>query len=230
VTPPLRSGKQLAEGEYEMHCPHCGREVKAAPTPESKALQPTSVYAVTKRDHEELFLSVGEAYGIPTVALRYFNVYGPRQSLSNPYTGVAAIFASRLLNGRPPLIFEDGAQSRDFVHVSDIVRANLLALSTMEGGRVFNVGTGRSLSLLEMVASLRERLGGPAPEVVGRFRQGDIRHCFADVNRARDELGFEAKLRFEDGIEDLAAWARNQEAEDRVEQARSELEDAGLTV
>ena len=120
VAPRLRGSDQLARGDYEMRCPECGRAVEAAPTPESKPLQPTSVYAVTKRDHEELFLSVGAAYGIATVALRYFNVYGPRQSLSNPYTGVAAIFASRLLTGRPPLVFEDGRQSRDFVHADEL--------------------------------------------------------------------------------------------------------------
>ena len=231
VAPPLRGGGQLAEGDYEMHCPICGRVAEPRPTPESKPLQPTSVYAVTKRDHEELFLSVGAAYGIPTVALRYFNVYGPRQSLSNPYTGVAAIFASRLLNDRPPLIFEDGLQSRDFVHVSDIVAANLRALeSDAAVGGAYNIGTGRSLNLRDMVTALRARLGGPAPEYVGRFRQGDIRHCYADTTRARDDLGFETSVTFEDGIDDLAAWAREQEPQDRVDQATGELEEAGLTV
>lgn len=231
VAPPLRDVERLAAGDFEMHCPVCGLVVEALPTPESKPLQPTSVYAVTKRDHEELFLAVGAAYGIPTVALRYFNVYGPRQSLSNPYTGVAAIFASRLLNGRPPLVFEDGRQSRDFVHVSDIVAANLRALeSDAAVGRAYNVGTGRSLSLRDMVAALRDQLGGPEPEYVGRFRQGDIRHCFADTVRARRELGFQAQVIFEEGIDDLAIWAREQEPEDRVGQATSELEDAGLVI
>lgn len=231
VAPPLRGEEQLAAGDYEMHCPTCHRVVVPAPTPESKPLQPTSVYAVTKRDHEELFLSVGAAYGIPTVALRYFNVYGPRQSLNNPYTGVAAIFASRLLNGRPPLIFEDGLQSRDFVHVSDIVAANLRALDRDEAvGGAYNIGTGRSLNLRDMVEALRERLGGPEPEYVDRFRQGDIRHCFADTTRAGAELAFETSVAFEDGIDDLAAWAREQSPEDRVAQATSELDEAGLTV
>lgn len=231
VAPPLRGPEQLEGHDYEMHCPMCGSVVEALPTPESKPLGPTSVYAVTKRDQEELFLSVGAAYGIPTVALRYFNVYGPRQSLGNPYTGVAAIFASRLLNDRPPLVFEDGLQSRDFIHVSDIVRADLLALDNDDAvGFAHNVGTGRSLSLLDMVAALRERLGGPEPELVGRFRQGDIRHCYADTTRARDRLGFEARVRFEDGIQDLAEWARDQEPEDRTEVARDELESAGLTI
>ena len=231
VSPPLRSDEQFARGDWEMHCPHCDRIVEALPTDESKPLQPTSVYAVTKRDHEELFLSVGRAYDIPTVALRYFNVYGPRQSLNNPYTGVAAIFISRLLNGNPPLVFEDGLQSRDFVHVRDIVQANLKALDRSEADYgVFNIGTGRSLSLMEMLDALRDRLGGPEPELVGRFRKGDIRHCFADITRARERLGYEPTMRFEDGIGDLAAWAREQEAEDRVDQAKAELDAAGLTV
>jgi dTDP-L-rhamnose 4-epimerase len=221
----------MAAGDYEVHCPLCDAPVKPLPTPESKPLRPTSVYAVTKRDHEELFLAVGAAYGIPAVALRYFNVYGPRQSLNNPYTGVAAIFASRLLSDRPPLIFEDGRQSRDFVHVSDIVAANLRALdSDAAVGGAFNIGTGRSLNLRDMVAALRDQLGGPEPEYVGKFRQGDIRHCFADTTRAKEKLGFEAAVPFEDGIEDLAAWAREQEPEDRVAQAAGELDKAGLTV
>ncbi len=231
VAPPLRGAAQLEARDYEMHCPVCARVVEALATPESKPLQPTSVYAVTKRDHEELFLSVGAAYGIPTVALRYFNVYGPRQSLGNPYTGVAAIFASRLLNDRPPLIFEDGRQSRDFIHVSDVVRANLLALERDDAvGMAHNVGTGRSLDLLTMVEALRTRLGGPALELTGRFRQGDIRHCFADTGRARERLGFEARVAFEEGIEALAEWARGQAPEDRSATARDELESAGLTV
>jgi dTDP-L-rhamnose 4-epimerase len=188
------------------------------------------VYAITKRDHEELFVTVGRAYGVPTVALRYFNVYGPRQSLANPYTGVAAIFSSRLLNGEPPLIFEDGKQSRDFIHVSDVVRANLLALEKPEAdGQVFNVGTGRSLNLLDMVDALQTRLGGPDPVVEGESRQGDIRHCYADISRIKQRLGFEAKLPFEDGVEDLAAWAREQAPMDVADRAQAELRATGLT-
>jgi len=231
VYPSLRPESQLRDGDWEMHCPDCGAILEPEPTDEEKPLLPTSVYAVTKRDQEELCLSVGAAYGIPTVALRYFNTYGPRQSLNNPYTGVAAIFTSRLLNRRAPLVFEDGAQSRDFIHVSDIVRANVLALeSDGADGRAVNVGTGRRLSLRDLVAALREKLGGPEPEYVSRFRKGDIRHCYGDVTRARDLLGFQARVRFEDGIEDLAAWAAGREAVDRVEEARRELEAAGLTV
>jgi dTDP-L-rhamnose 4-epimerase len=189
------------------------------------------VYAVTKRDHEELFLSVGDAYGIPTVALRYFNAYGTRQSLSNPYTGVMAIFSSRLLNGNAPLVFEDGGQSRDFVHVSDIVAANLLAMQREAAvGGVFNVGTGRATSVLEIGRLLARELGlAIEPEISGRFRAGDIRHCIADPSAAARDLGFEARTALADGMRELLAWLRTQAPEDRVDGARAELEARGLT-
>ena len=231
VHPGLRSEEQFRRGQWEVECPECGAEMSPMPTDEAKRIEPTSVYAITKRDHEELFLTVGDAYEIPTVALRYFNVYGPRQSLDNPYTGVAAIFTSRLLNDQPPIVFEDGQQSRDFVHVSDIARANLLALESDEAnGRAYNVGTGRRLNLLQMIDALRDHLGGPEPEIVGEFRKGDIRYCYADVSRISEDLGFEARVPFEDGIDDLASWASEEEPADRVEQATEELKTAGLTV
>jgi dTDP-L-rhamnose 4-epimerase len=229
--PQLRTEAQLSDASWEMRCPMCGSVLNPEPTSETKPLHPTSVYAVSKRDQEELCLSVGAAYGIPTVALRYFNVYGPRQSLDNPYTGVAAIFTCRLLNARPPVVFEDGAQSRDFVHVSDIVAANVHALEPGRGdGEAINIATGRSLGLRELIAALRSKLGGPEPEYAGRFRKGDIRHCFGDPTKARELLGFESSVQFEDGIDDLAAWAEGQEAVDRIDEARRELEAAGLTV
>jgi len=231
VAPQLRSRRQLVAREWELFCPDCGVVLSREATTESKRLSPTSVYAITKRDHEELFLIVGDAYGIPTVALRYFNVYGPRQSLSNPYTGVAAIFSSRLLNNQPPLVFEDGRQSRDFVHVSDIVEANMLAMDDqLEGEHVFNIGTGRPLNLLELLRALRSVMGGPEPEVVGKFRAGDIRHCYADISLARKHLSYKPKVLFEDGVSDLCEWARQQEPVDSVVQAKRELEEAGLTL
>ena len=219
----MKGRKQLDQGAN-------GRALRAIPTPETKPIQPTSVYAVTKRDHEELFLAVGNAYHIPTVALRYFNVYGSRQALSNPYTGVAAIFSSRLLNGNRPLINEDGEQSRDFVHVSDIVQANLLAMRCdAEGGRVYNVGTGRPTSVKQVAELLADRLGlDLAPDVTNRFRAGDIRHCYADITRARDELGYEPTVRFEDGVSELIDWVREESAEDHVEAATQELIERGL--
>ena len=230
VYPKLRPNAQLEARRWDF-VDAAGRPLTPAPTPESKPLVPTSVYAVTKRDHEELFLSVGAAYAIPTVALRYFNVYGTRQALSNPYTGVIAIFSSRLLNGRAPMLFEDGLQSRDFTHVSDIVGANLLAMERDAAvGGVYNVGTGRSTSVLEIAETLAREIGvAKAAEVVGRFRAGDIRHCYADVSAAARDLGFEAKTSLETGMRELLAWLRTQSAEDRVDQARKELDSRGLT-
>jgi dTDP-L-rhamnose 4-epimerase len=231
VFPELRAAERLLQRKWEMACPHCGETAAPIPTGEDKPLLPTSIYAISKRDQEEMCLSIGRAYGIPTVALRYFNVYGPRQALSNPYTGVAAIFSSRLLNGNPPLIFEDGLQSRDFVHVSDIVRANVLA---MQNGRadygVFNIGTGRPLTVLDVAYALSEALGvviGPA--IVGKFREGDIRHCYSDISKARRVLGYEPRVVFEDGISDLVKWVGMQESQDLVERATGELDKRGLT-
>jgi dTDP-L-rhamnose 4-epimerase len=231
VAPSLRSRQQMRDGSWEMRCPRCSKNVTAIPTSEDKPLAPTSIYAISKRDHEEMFVCFGNSYNIPTIALRYFNIYGPRQALSNPYTGAAAIFSSRLLNGNPPLVFEDGLQSRDFIHVSDIVAANVLAME--RGGdrcAVFNVGTGRSISILQLVNLIREELGkGPAPEILGKFREGDIRHCYADISRIRAELDFAPRVPLEKGVKDLVAWVGEQEAVDMVDQATRELEKRGLT-
>jgi dTDP-L-rhamnose 4-epimerase len=230
ASPGLRPDAQLEKREWEL-LDASGRALRPIGTPETKPLQPTSVYAVSKRDHEELFLSVGNAYGIPTVALRYFNVYGSRQALSNPYTGVAAIFSSRLLNGNRPLVTEDGEQSRDFVHVSDIVRANLAALKCEAGGgRVCNVGTGRPTTIKRVAELLAERLKVKiAPDITGKFRAGDIRHCFSDPGHAKRVLGFEAKVRLEDGIDEVIEFARSQKPRDDAEKANRELADRGLT-
>ena len=185
--------------------------------------------AIPKRDHEELCLTVGSAYGIPTIALRYFNVYGPRQALSNPYTGVLASFASRLLNGRAPLIFEDGLQSRDFVHVSDVVQANLLALASPADGAVYNVGTGRATTILDVALELARALGKPIePEIPGRYRAGDVRHCIADIAKIRAELGYEPRVAFEQGVKELLDWLHGQAPVDRVDEATRELEARGL--
>ena len=202
------------------------------PTRETKPLIPTSIYAINKRDHEEMGIVTGAAYGIPTAALRFFNIYGPGQALSNPYTGVAAIFASRLLNGRPPMIFEDGAQARDFTHVSDVVRGILLALeSDAAVGQAINLGTGRPTSVDEIAHVISAGLGLEIePERNGRYRAGDIRHCYADTTRARDLLGFEAEVKFEDGMGRLVEWLQDQQAEDRVDDATRELTARGLTI
>lgn len=226
IYPSIRLTDQLIRRRWEVECPHCGNILAPIPTAEDKPLFPTSVYAVTKQDQEQFCLIVGRAYGVPTVALRYFNVYGPRQSLSNPYTGVCAIFSSRLLNGQSPVIFEDGAQSRDFVHVSDIVQANLLALESDRANyHAINVGTGIATSIREMSRILSEGLGKKLdPEIVGKYREGDIRHCVADITRARQLLGYEPQVLLENGVLELLEWVKQQSATDRVAQATAELE------
>lgn len=226
VYPQLRALDQLVARQWEAQCPDTGVELAPIGTPEAKPLFPTSVYAVTKQDQEQFCLVVGRAYGIPTVALRYFNVYGPRQALSNPYTGVCAIFSSRLLNNQAPVIFEDGEQTRDFVHVSDIVQANLLALETDRADyQPVNVGTGRATSVKQIAQMLAAGLGKDLPpQIVGKYREGDIRHCVADITRARTLLGYEPKVALEQGIPELLSWVREQDAKDRVMQATAELE------
>jgi dTDP-L-rhamnose 4-epimerase len=230
VHPKLRPASQLRDRRWEVECPTCGRELKPAPTGEDKPLFPTSVYAVTKQDQEQFCLIVGRAYDIPTVALRYFNVYGPRQALSNPYTGVCAIFSSRLLNNQVPVIFEDGRQARDFVHVSDIVQANLLALETDRADyEAVNVGTGRATPINEVARLLAEGLGKDLrPEIVGKYREGDIRHCVADISRARRLLGYEPRVTLEAGVPELLEWVQHQEATDAVARATAELESRQL--
>jgi len=230
VYPKLRPLEQLKMGEWEVKCPLCGKDVEGMPMDEDKPLYPTSVYAISKRDQEETCLTIGRAYDIPTVALRYFNVYGPRQALSNPYTGVAAIFCSRILNNNPPYIFEDGQQSRDFIHVSDVVQANLLAMGKREANyEVFNVGTGRFITVLDIANLLiRELNSSVGPSITGRYRQGDIRHCHADISKIQKTLGFKPSVEFEDGISDLVQWVRNQKAVDHFEKMQKELDERGL--
>jgi dTDP-L-rhamnose 4-epimerase len=207
-----------------------GRPLTPVPTPESKRPSLASVYALTKYVQERLTLTVAPAYGMEGVALRLWNVYGPGQALSNPYTGVLAIFAARLHNGEPPVIFEDGAQRRDFVHVEDVAQAFLLALSHPDaGGGVFNVGSGEDRSIAEVAGLLAHAMGKAiAPEIAGKARTGDIRHCIADIGLIRHMLGFEPKRAFSDGLAELADWVAEQQAEDRVAQARRELDVRGL--
>jgi dTDP-L-rhamnose 4-epimerase len=210
-----------------------GQELVPVATPEEKTPKLLSVYALSKYDQERLCLVVGRAYGIPTVALRFFNVYGPRQALSNPYTGVLAIFAARLLNGRSPVVFEDGMQRRDFVSVHDVARACELSLSAPKApGQVVNIGSGRVVTIREIADLLGHAVDRTdiQPEITGRYRVGDVRHCFADVKRASEILGFESSVTLEAGLEELAGWLENQEAVDSVDQARQELERRGLTL
>jgi dTDP-L-rhamnose 4-epimerase len=223
---------QLRAGEWEVRNER-GERLVPVPTPETKLPSLASVYALSKYDQERMSLMIGKAYGIPTTALRFFNVFGTRQALSNPYTGVLAIFASRLLNERRPTVFEDGLQRRDFVSVSDVARACCLALERPESaGGVFNVGSGQSFTISEIAQRLARVLGKDyiEPELTGKYRVGDIRHCFADITLARSVLGYEPQVELEEGLEELASWLAGQAATDRVEQASAELAARGLTV
>ncbi len=223
--PELRSDAELTANQWEFLCTECGSELVALSTPEDKPLNPTSVYAVGKQVQEQYSLIIGRAYKIPTVAFRYFNVYGPRQALSNPYTGACAIFSSRLLNDQSPLIYEDGNQTRDFVSVHDVVRANLLALKSDSAGyEVLNVGTGRATTVLSIAEVIARGLGkNIKAEVTAQFREGDIRHCIADISKAKRLLGYEPKVALEDGLAELLAWVGGQDATDRLQKASAEL-------
>lgn len=220
----------LERGEWEPVSSD-GRALSPEPTPESKRPSLSSVYALNKYDQERMCLLFGSSYDVPTTALRFFNVYGPDQALSNPYTGVLAIFGGRLLNGKPPLIFEDGEQRRDFVSVHDVARACALALERDEAaGRAVNVGSGESITVREIAQRLarvtdREEVEA---EVTGRYRVGDIRHCFADITMAREVLGYEPQILLDDGMAELAEWLEGQTAEDRVDSAHGELVARGL--
>src|SRR5689334_14338423 len=230
VLPEERSIEQLRAGRWEL-CDRDGQILAPVATPESKQPSLSSVYALNKYVQERMALIVGKAYGIPTVALRFFNVYGPRQALSNPYTGVLAIFASRLLNQRPPLIFEDGRQRRDFVHVQDVARACALAMETRSAvGGVFNIGSGQSRTIESIADDLAKVLGRPglAPHLTGKYRVGDIRHCFADIAKSRTALGFSPEIDFRAGLTELAEWIAGQVAHDSFDAATAELEKRGL--
>ena len=209
-----------------------GAALEPIPTPETKTPALSSVYALSKYVQERMCLMIGRAYNIPTVALRFFNVYGPRQSLSNPYTGVLAIFASRLLNGKAPLIFEDGEQQRDFVNVRDVVQACRLSLEAAAAPeRVFNIGSGEAFTIPALAERMADALGkNLEPHVTGKYRVGDIRHCFADIALAKSMLGYAPKVSLEDGVLELAEWLQGQIADDHVDSASAELAARGLTL
>ncbi|HEX7369393.1 MAG TPA: NAD-dependent epimerase/dehydratase family protein [Rhodanobacteraceae bacterium] len=230
IAPPERSRNQLSRGEWDVRGAN-GETLVPLVTPESKAPHPASVYALSKLDQEKLCLMIGAAYGIPTVALRFFNIYGTRQALSNPYTGVLAIFAARYLNDRPPVVFEDGMQRRDFVSVHDVARACRLALEAPGApGHAINIGSGRAATVLEIAAALGAALGRSdvEPDITRQFRVGDIRHCFADISLARTLLDYAPRISLQQGLEELVEWIRTQEAKDQADLATSELTDRGL--
>ncbi|MFH1786610.1 MAG: NAD-dependent epimerase/dehydratase family protein [archaeon] len=235
VYPQLRGMEQMKKQEWEVKCPSCKKQLKPVPTDEMKPPFTNSIYALGKKDQEEMSIILGKTYGIPSVALRYFNVYGSRQALSNPYTGVCAIFSSRIKNDNPPVITEDGGQSRDFIHVSDIVRANIMAMNSSKADyEVFNVGSGKPISIKEIAEVLiKAQKKTLKPELTNKFRKGDIRHCYADLSRIQKRLGFKPGVKFEDGIKELAGWVADQSGENAVdgfEQAKKELDEKKLLV
>jgi dTDP-L-rhamnose 4-epimerase len=244
VFPRIRSLQRLNQQRWDAICPQCGDSVQPLPTAEDSPANPASVYAITKKVQEELCLCVSNAYPIPITILRYFNVYGPRQSLSNPYTGIITTFITRLLNGKRLQIYEDGLMTRDFVHVVDVVRANLLALEAdSAAGEVFNVGTQNSTSILELAQLIIEQLENvlvPCPpgtrdsqiEVIGKFRVGDVHHCTADISKARRLLNYEPQIpTVREGIADVLEVAQQSKLvqwSDQTEQAKEELLAQGL--
>jgi len=227
-----RSLDQLKARDWELHDVE-GGVLTPVPTPENKQPALASIYALSKYDQERMCLIIGRAYQIPTVALRFFNVYGTRQALSNPYTGVMAIFASRLLNNNAPMIFEDGCQQRDFVSVHDVARGCRLALETpTAAGQVFNIGSGQHYTIRDLAERISTVMGKEhiEPEITGKYRVGDVRHCFADISQAQRVLNYQSEVSLDDGLDELVSWLEGQVAEDRVDQASAELSARGLTV
>ncbi len=225
VRPHLRSEKQLSNRDWELNCPKCSSKLKPIPIPETEHFNCNSIYALTKKEQEEMSLIIGKTYSLPTVVLRFFNVYGPRQSLSNPYTGVAAIFMSRIKNNKPPVVFEDGLQTRDFIYVEDVIDACILALKKEEANyKVYNVGTGNPINIKTIAETISKLYNKDIkPEITNRFRKGDVRHCFADITKIKKELGFEPKFSFEQGMKKLIEWAKTAKAIDKYEKAQKEL-------
>lgn len=211
IYPALRDEKQLKKKQWSHLCPMCNSLLTPQPTDEEGPLITTSMYAMTKRHQEEMCLLIGQTYGIPTVALRYFNVYGSRQALSNPYTGCAAIFTSRILNNKPPYIFEDGNQTRDFIHVKDIAQASLNALEHSKANyKAINIGTGKPITIKNLAETLIKLYDKSdfQPYISNKYRKGDTRHCYADIQRACKLLNFEPSISLEDGLAELAEWAK----------------------
>jgi dTDP-L-rhamnose 4-epimerase len=231
VKPKSRRENDLLAKKWEMYCPDCGSVLKATPTDEEKELDCTSVYAQSKKDQEVYSIMIGKAYQLPTVACRYFNCYGPRQSLNNPYTGAAAIFSSSIKNDKPPLIYEDGKQARDFIHVKDLVRGKLLLLDSPESKfDIYNIGTGQPTSILQLAQALIDLSGKNfTPDIIHKFRNGDIRHCFADVSKIQ-KLGFKPEFSLKKGLEDLSNWVEKEAAESKVDLAHGQLVEKGLVV
>jgi dTDP-L-rhamnose 4-epimerase len=225
-----RTSEQLKQQKWEMYCPECDSILIPIPTKETKPINSSSVYAISKKNQEELTLNIGKTYGIPSVALRLWNTYGPRQSLSNPYTGVAAIFMSRIKNNNPPMIFEDGKQSRDFVSVYDVVQAIELSIEKDAANyESFNVGSGEKITINEVAQVLLDIFGSKLkPEANSKYRTGDVRHCFADISKIKSKLGYKPNMNLSKGMKELVVWSETQKAKDRVKEAFDELKQKKL--
>lgn len=230
--PPARTLEQLNNREWDFRCRHCNNPLRSIPTLEEKPLNPISIYGITKKVQEELCQSVCSTYDIPVVILRYFNVYGERQSLTNPYTGIIPLFITAVVNNVPPQVYEDGNESRDFVHVRDVVQANLIALkSSRLNGMALNVGTQERLSILDIATAIINKLGSSLkPEIAGKARVGDIRHCIADITRIRRVAGYNPAVSFDDGISELIQWVLHQKSDIRYRDPSDELLQKGLLV
>ncbi len=228
--PKIRSDDQLNKKQWEYLCPNCEEPLIPIPTTEEKPQHVTSIYGITKKAQEQMVLNVGQAYAIPVVALRYFNVYGPRQSLQNPYTGVAAIFASRIKHNQLPLIFEDGNQKRDFVSVHDIVQANMLAMEKDKADyHAFNIGSGETVTIKHIADTLLQLSGkNIAPVITEQYRKGDIRHCFANIEKAQRLLGYAPKHNFRNGMQDILSFAETAPSQDLFNTAKEQLHTRGL--
>jgi len=232
VNPMLRDITQLELGDWKQNCPKCNQKVEPIGTDEDKPQESTSIYALGKMHQEHMSLLIGRTYGINTTALRFFNVYGTRQALSNPYTGLCAIFSTNLLCGNPPTIYEDGQQTRDLVHVKDICQALTLSLEkTQSRDQVFNVGTGAPIKIVDIANILAENINPKIkPTITNKFRPGDIRHCYADISKIKSSLGYEPKFTFKEGIKELVEWVKSQQGKivDKSDKANAELKEKGL--
>lgn len=225
VRPGLRDEKQLLKEDWELYCPLCASSIKPAPTDELAQEYPNSIYAITKKTQTDMLMLTGQIYKIPVVLLKLFNVYGPRQSLSNPYTGVTAIFTSRIKNNQPALLYEDGMQTRDFVSVHDVVEVLFLALATDRADyQTINIGSGKPVPIIQIARILARLLGSPAlVEVGGKYRANDTRHCYADIKKAIRILGWKPKVSLARGLKELIAWSATEAAIDNFSKAEREL-------
>lgn len=230
VRPALREESQLKKKDWNLYCSNCGLITRAVPTDENALDFPNSIYGFSKKTQQDMAMIIGNLYNLPVTVLRGFNIYGPRQSLSNPYTGVTAIFISRLKNNEKPVIFEDGLQTRDFISVHDVVNAFILAMEKDEANyQVFNIGSGKDTSILEVAKMLSKLLGKPSLLQSNQdFRKNDIRHCFADIAKAKKLLGWVPSISLEQGFKELIDWSENEKAEDKFLRAQEELKQRGL--